>query len=199
MRRKVSGPEMFRIQGNLTRNVKGYFPNRHMPVRILHAQPASAVSAVRFSGVEEPPTFPRVRLARRVSGRQVPDFRPGIGAFEAPVSARHFSISVSAGRRPVRHMTETGSSGIARRAGCLMRVPQRRVCGRCAALLVKVAPMLDPGLLGRGTSKQLRPILSRLSPRRFALLKVILRYLQEGRLAQEANMARVKTLRLSRR
>jgi len=31
------------------------------------------------------------------------------GAFLAPVSARHFPISVSACRRPVRHATETGS------------------------------------------------------------------------------------------
>src|SRR5437660_8695764 len=37
----------------------------------------------------------------RVSGRQVPDFRPRIGGFQAPVSARHFRISVSACRRPV--------------------------------------------------------------------------------------------------
>jgi hypothetical protein len=33
------------------------------------------------------------------------------GGFWAPVSGRHFSISLSAGRRPVRLQTETGSQG----------------------------------------------------------------------------------------
>jgi hypothetical protein len=45
----------------------------------------------------------------RVSGRQFPAFRSRSGAFQAPVSARHFPISVSASRRPVRYVTETGS------------------------------------------------------------------------------------------
>ena len=44
----------------------------------------------------------------RVSGRQIPDFRVRTGSFAAPVSARHFPISVSACPRPVRYVTETG-------------------------------------------------------------------------------------------
>jgi hypothetical protein len=38
----------------------------------------------------------------RVSGRQILDFRLWTGGFAAPVSARHFPISVSACPRPVR-------------------------------------------------------------------------------------------------
>src|ERR1700719_3124390 len=38
-------------------------------------------------------------------------FRSVRGGFWAPVSGRHFSISLSAGRRPVRLQTETGSQG----------------------------------------------------------------------------------------
>src|SRR5437660_8971581 len=45
----------------------------------------------------------------RLSGRQFLVFRPLRGGFRAPVSARHFPISISAGRRPVRLPTETGS------------------------------------------------------------------------------------------
>src|SRR5205814_1140643 len=36
-------------------------------------------------------------------------FGPGSVDLKGPVSARQFSISVSACRRPVRHVTETGS------------------------------------------------------------------------------------------
>ena len=42
----------------------------------------------------------------RVSGRQIPDFRLWTGGFAAPVSPRHFPISVSAYPRPVRYGTE---------------------------------------------------------------------------------------------
>lgn len=42
------------------------------------------------------------------------------GAFLAPVSARHFPISVSACRRPVRHATETGSRSRVSDAECNM-------------------------------------------------------------------------------
>ena len=56
-----------------------------------------------------------------VSGRQFPDFQSRIAGFHAPVSARHFPISVSVCRRPVRYVTETGSqsrtSGVERDAG----------------------------------------------------------------------------------
>jgi UvrD/REP helicase N-terminal domain len=40
--------------------------------------------------------------------RRLLEFRSVRGGFRAPVSARHFSISISVGRRPVR-LTETGS------------------------------------------------------------------------------------------
>jgi hypothetical protein len=43
-----------------------------------------------------------------VSGRQIPVFRSVRGGYRTPVSARHFSNSISAGRRPVRLQTETG-------------------------------------------------------------------------------------------
>ena len=66
-------------------------------------------SGVLFSGGVESPTFPRVRLA-------CPSLCPAIfaisvcaGGFWAPVSGRHFSISIWVGQRPVRLQTETGS------------------------------------------------------------------------------------------
>ena len=43
-----------------------------------------------------------------VSGWQILEFRLWTGGFAAPVSARHFPISVSAYPRPVRYVTETG-------------------------------------------------------------------------------------------
>jgi hypothetical protein len=52
-----------------------------------------------------------------VSGRQLPVFRSVRGGFWAPVSDRHFSISISAGRRPVRLLTETGSQSALRVMG----------------------------------------------------------------------------------
>ncbi len=45
----------------------------------------------------------------RVSGRENSPRRYQAGVFWAPVSARHFSISVSTCQRPVRYVTETGS------------------------------------------------------------------------------------------
>jgi len=44
----------------------------------------------------------------RVSGRQILEFQVWTGGFTAPVSARHFPISVSTCHRPVRYGTETG-------------------------------------------------------------------------------------------
>jgi hypothetical protein len=52
-----------------------------------------------------------------VSGRQLPVFRSVRGGFRTPVSARHFSISISAGRRAVRLLTETGSQSAIRVSG----------------------------------------------------------------------------------
>jgi hypothetical protein len=52
---------------------------------------------VLFPGGGESPSFPQVRLG--CPGLWSASFR---GGFWAPVSARHFSISISAGRRPVR-------------------------------------------------------------------------------------------------
>jgi hypothetical protein len=43
-----------------------------------------------------------------VSGRQILKFPVQTGDLAAPVSATHFPISVSACRRPVRYVTETG-------------------------------------------------------------------------------------------
>src|SRR5262245_29249444 len=63
--RIVSGPEMFRKQGNSFRHFKGYFSNRHLQARILPPQPASPVSAVRFPGVEEPPGSSGIETLRK--------------------------------------------------------------------------------------------------------------------------------------
>ncbi len=50
----------------------------------------------------------RLGWRARVSGRQILEFQVWTGGFTAPVSARHFPISVSACLRPVRYGTETG-------------------------------------------------------------------------------------------
>ena len=49
-----------------------------------------------------------------VSGRRFPVFRSVRGGFRTPVSARHFPISISAERRLVRLLTETGSRSVFR-------------------------------------------------------------------------------------
>src|SRR5262249_46073825 len=82
---------MFRIQGNLTRHFKEYFPNRHMPVRILLAQPASAVSAALFPRVAKPPTFPQVSQVRRSLWSE---FRYPLS--RGPASSRDHTIEPSA-------------------------------------------------------------------------------------------------------
>jgi hypothetical protein len=72
----------------------------HAVVRILFAQPGSAVSGLYFSRGRKSPAFPRVGLAGAVSGRQLPAFLSVGRGFRAPVSARFFPISVSGeGRR----------------------------------------------------------------------------------------------------
>jgi hypothetical protein len=43
-----------------------------------------------------------------VSDRRFMTFRSSRGGFRAPISERHFPISISACRRPVRYLTETG-------------------------------------------------------------------------------------------
>jgi hypothetical protein len=42
--RDLSGPDTFQNQAEFVRQFKGHFSRRHLQVRILHAQPASAVS-----------------------------------------------------------------------------------------------------------------------------------------------------------
>jgi hypothetical protein len=49
-RRKVSGPQMFRNPRKYTRLFKGHFQKRHLQVRVLSPQPASAVSVGCFHG-----------------------------------------------------------------------------------------------------------------------------------------------------
>jgi hypothetical protein len=70
------------------------------------------------------------------------DERSVRGGFRAPVSARHFPISISAGRRPVRPLTETGSQGNLRGSGgrrhevhSLGRLLGRFGSGDCAAAI----------------------------------------------------------------
>jgi hypothetical protein len=60
------------------------------------------ISKVLFPVGENRRHSRRLGWGAPVSGRQVSVFRSVRGGFWAPVSARHFSISISAGRRPVR-------------------------------------------------------------------------------------------------
>ena len=81
----------------------------HAVVRILFAQPGSAVSEVSFPQNWKASTFQRVRLA----GTGLWSTTSGISVFgrgfRAPVSARFFPISVSGERRLVRELAETSS------------------------------------------------------------------------------------------
>jgi hypothetical protein len=56
--RKVSGRASFRNQGEFQRHFKGRFRIRHLAVRILSGQPASAVSVGHFRAEEKWATFP---------------------------------------------------------------------------------------------------------------------------------------------
>jgi hypothetical protein len=78
-------------------------------------------SGVLFPGVRESPTFPQVRLGCPSPGRQVLAFRLLRGGFRAPVSAGDFSISVSAGRRPV----DSGQRAVRRAPFRIRRTPAR--------------------------------------------------------------------------
>src|SRR5580704_16351155 len=62
-----------------------------------------------FPVCENPRHSRGLRRRAPVSGRQFAAFRPSRGGFRAPVSGRHFPISISVGQRPVRLQTETGS------------------------------------------------------------------------------------------
>jgi hypothetical protein len=56
------------------------------------------------------------RGQRQDAVKAFPVFRSVRGGFRTPVSERHFPISISAGWRPVRMLTETGSQTALRRA-----------------------------------------------------------------------------------
>ena len=62
-----------------------------------------------FPGCENPRHSRGLGWRASVSDRRFLEFRSLRGGFRAPVSGRHFPISISVGQRPVRLQTETGS------------------------------------------------------------------------------------------
>jgi hypothetical protein len=67
--------------------------------------------ACNFPVAENHRDFRGLGWCASVSGRQSLAFRPYRDGFRVPVSARYFPISVSAWRRQVRSLSETGSQG----------------------------------------------------------------------------------------
>ncbi len=105
----VSGGEFQPSQRELSQYLKYMTRTRISEFESYH--PSQAVRSLRcdFRVRENRRHSGGLGWRARVSVPQFSDFRSRTGGFRAPVSARHFPISVSACRRPVRYVTETGS------------------------------------------------------------------------------------------
>ena len=109
VREKFSGPQMSRNRAKSARHFKGHFPKCICKFEsFMPSQPVWSLQC-DFRMCKNHRHSRGLGCRARVSGRQFPDFWPCIGRSQGSVSARQFSISVSACRRPVRHVTETGS------------------------------------------------------------------------------------------
>jgi hypothetical protein len=107
---------------------------RPRPVRQrLARQPRSPVSGVLFPGGWNPRHSRGLGWRAPVSDRQFLVFRSLRGGFRAPVSARHFPISIPACRRLVRLLTEAGSRRAlrVRRGSCPRDAPSETGHNHC--------------------------------------------------------------------
>jgi hypothetical protein len=108
--RKVSGRGSFLNQGKLQPHFKGGFQIRHLAVRILSGQPASAVSVGQIQFTGKRPRLPRVKGRLRVSeaGNDV-HRRPYLANLADSLRSRIFNIRTPLGETWLAR-TETGSS-----------------------------------------------------------------------------------------
>jgi hypothetical protein len=91
--RKVSGPQMFRKEGDFGRRFKGHFSECHLQVRVLHAQPVSPVSGGVATSIEMHRHFRRLAQGQSVSAAGSSVFFGRFPNFCARVSGREFPIS----------------------------------------------------------------------------------------------------------
>jgi hypothetical protein len=127
--RKVSDRGSFRYHGELGPHFKGRIQIRHLAVRILSGQPASAVSAVHFRLAKKCPALPPLRpVTARLCGRKVARIQRSRSSlsggqpriFDIRIFYRRFAIGL-AGNRGI--LTDVG--------GDKARAAARDFIGRC--------------------------------------------------------------------
>jgi hypothetical protein len=114
--REVSGPDLFRIEGNFGRLFKGHIRKRHLSVRILYAQPASVVSAGHIQFIRKRPRYLRIRGRSAVSSTTNNiDRGPFLVNFVNSLQWRIFNIRIPLAETLLER-TETGSILLSRGA-----------------------------------------------------------------------------------